>query len=170
MNPPPGGEDASHDRMRSSPGEGDATPHRFSDGIPPVADPDEEAFFAGALRRIPRHLLLLTLGFLPFTLFRYGLLSAVGLAAGAFVSWLSFRSLTRGVQGLADRVVNAHSNERGGAIVARFFLRYLLVAVIAYGIFKSSTTAFRGFLWGLTLLVGALLLEAGYEGVLAFWR
>jgi hypothetical protein len=163
------------------PGEGDPPPPKTTSALnnpapnaneapPAPGDPDEEAFFAAALRRIPRHLFLLTLALLPVALLRYGPAAALGFVAGAFVSWLSFRSLSRGVESLAERVINAHSKERGGVIVARFLLRYLLVGVIAYGIFKGSAAAFRGFLWGLTLPVGALLLEAGYEGLTAFRR
>jgi hypothetical protein len=162
VSPPPAGE---HDASSGS-----ATNPPANDLPAPVSNPTEEAFFAAALRRIPRHLLLLTLVLLPLAFVRYGVLAATGLLAGAFVSWLSFRSLTRGVQSLAERVVNAHSQERGSVIVARFLLRYLLVGVIAYGIFKGSALAFRGFLWGLTLPVGAMLIEAGYEGITAFRR
>ena len=133
-------------------------------------DPKEEAFYSAALRRILRNLLVLTVLLLPFAYWRYGPLAAAGFAAGGFVSWLNFRSLARGAQGLADRIVNAHSSERGGVVVSRFLLRYVLVGAIAYGIFVGSPAAFRGFLWGLTLPVGGMLAEAAYEGFVAFRR
>ncbi len=96
--------------------------------------------------------------------------SSLGFAAGAAASWLNFHSLARGVEGLADRIVNAQSRERGAVVVARFLLRYLLVGIAAYAIFKGSYYAFRGFLAGLCLPVAAILSEAVYEAYAAFRR
>jgi hypothetical protein len=89
---------------------------------------------------------------------------------GAAVSYVNFKSLTRGVEGLADRIVNRNSREKGGWIVLRFVVRYGLVAVAAYAIFKGSSLAFRGFLWGLCVPVAALMAEAAWEGYAAFRR
>src|SRR5208283_3405166 len=100
----------------------------------------------------------------------YDWAGAIGFAFGAAVSYANFRSLTRGVEGLADRIVNRNSREKGGRIVLRFLVRYGLVAVAAYAIFKSSSLAFRGFLWGLCVPVAALMAEAAWEGYEAFRR
>src|SRR6202035_2491202 len=72
---------------------------------------------------------------------------SIGFAFGAAVSYVNLRSLTRGVEGLGDRIVNRNSREKGGLIILRFVVRYGLVGAAAYAIFKSSPTAFRGFLW-----------------------
>ena len=83
----------------------------------------------------------------------YGWVGAIGFAFGAAVSYVNFYSLKRGVEGLADRVVNRNSREKGGWIVLRFVVRYGLVAIVAYAIFIGSPvalaiwqgfTAFRG--------------------------
>ena len=134
-----------------------------------TSDPKEEAFYAAVLRRILRNLWVLACLLVVPAAVRYGWRAAAGFAVGAAASWLSFRSLAQGAEGLADRIVQAHSRERGGVVIGRFLLRYLLVGVVAYGLFKSSAEAFRGFLWGLTVSVGAMLVEAVYEGYLA-WR
>ena len=134
----------------------------------PKPDPKEDAFYAAALRRILRNLLVLTLLLLPLAAWRYGWIAAAGFAAGGFASWLSFRSLALGAQGLADRIVNQQSKERGGVVISRFLLRYVLVGVAAYVIFRGSPVAFRGFLWGLTLPVGGMLAEAAYEAFVGF--
>jgi hypothetical protein len=42
------------------------------------------------------------------------------------------------------------------------------VAAVAYAIFKSSSQAFRGFLWGLCVPVAALMAEAVWEVYEAF--
>ena len=95
---------------------------------------------------------------------------SVGFAFGVAVSYVNFRSLTRGIEGLADRVVNRNSREKGSRILLRFLVRYALVAAVAYAIFNSSSTAFRGFLWGLCVPVAALMVEAVWEGFAAFRR
>lgn len=152
---------------RSDHPESDVPP--IPEATPPV-DPREELFYAAALGRILYTLLILTVLLTPLALWRFGAVAAAGFAAGGFVSWLNFRLLVTGAQGLADRIVNQHSRERGAAIVSGFLLRYVLVGVIAYGIFRGSPAAFRGFLWGLTLPVGGMLAEAGYEAFRAFRR
>ena len=76
---------------------------------------------------------------------------------------MSFREIAFTV-----RAVNRASNEKGRVIVFRFLIRYGLVAVVAYAIFKGSALAFRGFLWGLCLPVVAMMVEAGVEGWVAF--
>ncbi len=100
----------------------------------------------------------------------YGWAGVIGVAAGSAVSYVNFRALARGVEGLADRIVNQQSKERGRVIVFRFLVRYGLVAIVAYAIFKSSALAFRGFLWGLCLPVAAMMVEAGVEAYVAFRR
>src|SRR5208283_1236525 len=98
----------------------------------------------------------------------YDWAGAIGFAFGAAVSYINFRSLTRGVEGLADRIVNRNSREKGGKILLRFVVRYGLVGAVAYAIFKGSSVAFRGFLWGLCLPAAALMVEAVWEGYAAF--
>src|SRR5260370_7668997 len=95
---------------------------------------------------------------------------AIGFVFGAVVSYVNFRSLPRGFEGLADRIVNRDSREKGGWIILRFLVRYGLVGATAYAIFKSSSLAFRGFLWGLCVPVAALMAEAVWEGYTAFRR
>ena len=98
---------------------------------------------------------------------RYGWVGAIGFAAGAAVSCLNFRALQRSVEALADRIVNNQSREKGGRIVLRFLLRYGLVGAAAYAIFKGSSLAFHGFLWGLCLPVAAMMIEAALEAYAA---
>jgi hypothetical protein len=129
-----------------------------------------EQFYSGAIRRILRILAVLAVALLAPIWLAFGMASSLGFAAGAAASWLNFHSLARGVEGLADRIVNAQSRERGAVVVARFLLRYLLVGIVAYAIFKGSYYAFRGFLAGLCLPVAAILSEAVYEAYAAFRR
>ena len=100
----------------------------------------------------------------------YGWAGALGVAAGSAVSYINFRALVRGVESLGERIVNQQSKERGWTIILRFLVRYGLVGVAAYAIFKGSVLAFRGFLWGLCLPVAAMMAEAGVEAWMAFRR
>ena len=126
--------------------------------------------FARAIPRILRIMLVTSLLLLAPMYWIYGWRGTIGFVAGAAVSYINFLALTRGVEGLADRIVNRQSHEKGRKIVVRFLVRYGLVAVVAYVIFKSSALAFRGFLWGLCVPVAAMMIEAGFEGYAAFLR
>jgi len=94
---------------------------------------------------------------------------AIGFAFGAAVSYVNFRSLTRGVESLADRIVNRNSREKGGRILLRFMVRYGLVAAVAYAIFKGSS-------WRFAFSVGLVRAGGGpdgggvWEGYTAFRR
>jgi ATP synthase I chain len=127
-----------------------------------------QSFNDRALARMFRTLLAVSALLLVAAYWRYGWIGTVGFAAGAIVSALNFRALQRSVEALADRIVNRQSREKGGRIVFRFLVRYGLVAVAAYAIFKGSALAFRGFLWGLCLPVAAMMIEAALEAFVAF--
>jgi hypothetical protein len=125
--------------------------------------PESERFFAGAVRRIVRAIMVFALILFVPAWYFFGLPSAFGFAAGAAVSWMNFHYLARGVDGLGERIVNAQSQESGAVVIGRFLLRYLLVGAIAYAIFVGYPLGFRGFLFGLCLPVAAMLTEAVYE-------
>ncbi len=134
----------------------------------PSPAPKLEAFYSRVIPRMLR-VMLISAAVLLWPAFRfYGWKGLVGFAAGSAVSYINFHLLVRGVEGLADRVVNRQSQEKGRVIVWRFLLRYGLVAIIAYAIFKGSSLAFRGFLWGLCLPVVAMMIEAAVEAYVAF--
>jgi hypothetical protein len=135
-------------------------------------DPIEEnrITYDRIIPRVLRNMLVATVLLLAPTFWFYRWAGSIGFAFGAAVSYINFRSLTRGVQGLTDRIVNRNSQEKGGRIILRFLVRYGLVAAAAYAIFMSSSLAFRGFLWGLCVPVAALMAEAVWEGYTAFRR
>jgi len=136
----------------------------------PAADLRLESFYARTIPRMLRIMLVVSVLLLAPAFWFYGWAGAVGFAVGAAVSYLNFLALSRGVEGLAERIVNQHSQEKGRKIVLRFLMRYGLVAVVAYAIFKGSALGFRGFLWGLCLPVAAMMVEAGVEAYAAFRR
>jgi len=131
---------------------------------------DEQTRYERVIPRVLRNMVLVSVLLLGPAFWFYRWAGSIGFAFGAAVSYVNFRSLTRGVEGLADRIVNRNSREKGGWIVLRFVVRYGLVGAAAYAIFESSSLAFRGFLWGLCVPVAALMAEAAWVGYTAFRR
>ena len=129
-----------------------------------------ERFYAGAADRILRLILAVGVALIVPCWLRFGNAAALGFMLGIALSWLNFHWLSQAIRGLADRVVNAHSRERGGRIVLRFLLRYFLIGVAAYVIFLGWSSALYGLLAGLCLPVAAMMLEAGYEAYVALHR
>ena len=136
----------------------------------PAETLDEQSIYERIIPRVLRNMLVASVLLLGPAWWFYRWTGAIGFAFGAAVSYANFRSLTLGVEGLADRIVNRNSREKGGRIILRFLVRYGLVGVAAYAIFKSSLPAFHGFLWGLCVPVAALMAEAVWEGYASFRR
>jgi ATP synthase I chain len=136
-----------------------------------LPNPDEsspvDSFYERAIPRMLQIMLVASVLLLGPVFWFYGWAGTVGVAAGLALSYVNFRILVRGVEALGDRIVNRQSKERGWAIVLRFLVRYGLVGIAAYVIFKSSVMAFRGFLWGLCLPVAAIMAEAVVETYVA---
>jgi hypothetical protein len=130
----------------------------------------EVSMFERIIPRLLRNILVLSILLVGPAFWFYRLAGAIGFAFGSAVSYVNFRSLSLGVEGLAARIVERNSREKGGRIILRFVLRYLLVGAVAYAIFKGSEMAFRGFLWGLLVPVAALMVEAGWEAYAALTR
>jgi hypothetical protein len=137
---------------------------------PTEASTSADRFFAAAIPRMLRFVLVLGAAFALFTVWRFGLIVGLGFAAGSVMAYWSFRSLNKAVHSLTSRIVDANEPERGYSLVGRFCLRYLLAGVVAYVIFTSSSQAFRGFLFGLCTPVAAMLMEAGCEVYAALRR
>lgn len=128
------------------------------------------AVYERIIPRLGRSMLVASVLLIGPAFWFYHLPGSLGFAFGAAISYINFRALARGVEGLTDRIVNQNSREKGASIVFRFMVRYGLVGAAAYAIFKSSSLAFRGFLWGLCVPVAALMAEAAWEGYKAFRR
>jgi hypothetical protein len=129
---------------------------------------DAATTYERTIPRLLRNMLVISAMLIAPAFWFYSWAGAIGFGFGVAVSYINFRSLTRGVEGLADRIVQRNSSEKGSRIVLRFLVRYGLVGVFAYAIFKSSLLAFYGFLWGLLVPVAVLMAEAAWEGYNAF--
>jgi hypothetical protein len=131
---------------------------------------EAERFYSGAVHRILRTLVILAAVLSGPVAWRYGWAAASGFVAGAGVSWLNFHWLARSVDRLGERIVDESSRESGKAVIAGIVLRYLLVGITSYAIFKSSAQAFQGFLFGLCLPVLAMMGEGAHEAYIALRR
>lgn len=135
-----------------------------------VSAEHSEAFYEGALGRI-RNIMLALAG--PLALAAglvFGWAEALGFLVGSAVAYLNFHWLKSGVAAVADRITGTGKRVSSAGIVARFLLRYLLMAAVAYAIFTGSDASLYGFLAGLFLPVAAMMCEAAYETAVALRR
>jgi hypothetical protein len=122
-----------------------------------------DAFYSGAMDRIRNLMLILTPTLSATACWRFGRQPAVGFFCGCVIAYLNFHWLKSGVSGLADRVTNTGKSQSGAGTIARFLLRYVLLAGAAYAILTSFPASLRGLFAGLFLPVAAIACEAVYE-------
>jgi len=121
-----------------------------------------ESFYAAVYRRIIRYMIALFLIATPVFWVRYRWQMALGFAVGCAVGSLNFYWLKVTLTAMAERVTRTGQRQSSAGVVLRFLLRYLLIAVAAYGIFRGSAGSVYGLFAGLFLPVGAIFIEAMY--------
>jgi hypothetical protein len=131
--------------------------------MPAAPEPSPDAFYSGALTRIRNSMIVLALALSAPAWWKFGRSTALGFLLGCIIAYLNFHWLKSGVAGLANRVTNTGKPQSGAGIIARFLLRYVLLAAAAYGILTSFPGSLRGLFAGLFLPVGAIACEAAYE-------
>jgi ATP synthase I subunit len=127
-----------------------------------VAEHDATAFAATTFRRIIGYMLALLIAGAPLLWARYGRGMAFSFTIGGVISLINFYWLKRVLAAMVDAVALSGKKRSAGGIVLRFVLRYVLIGVAAYVIFKSSAMSLYGLCAGLSLPVGAVLIEAAY--------
>ena len=142
----------------------------MSDDPSSAAQPSSnEHFFTAAYERIVRILaVLLPCSAILFWIFldhRF----AIGFIVGGVVAIINFLSLRKLVIAFADRVIASSGEQRSSGLVLRFLLRYGIIAVAGYVIFKSSAMGAYGLLVGLAIPAVGIMIEAGYE-LYGSWR
>ena len=125
--------------------------------------PDAETtFVAGAENRIRRWFVVLAIaGVAAGLIARQWLLSA-GFALGAMVAFLSMAHLQRVVYAFTTRA-SGDAAEPAAATVMRFLMRFAIITLLAYAVFKVSRPAGYGYVASLFLPVAAMSCEAAYE-------
>lgn len=133
-------------------------------------NPAADLFFGAALDRIRHTMIVLGLGAILGAAVLYGWKTAAGVLLGCVVAWMNFVWLKQAIGAVADRVTPSGRRPSSASTVAKFLLRYALIAIGAYAIFLSSRESLYGFLGGLFLAVAAILCEAAYEAFVALRR
>ncbi len=136
----------------------------------PQPTSDADVFLDRALRRIRRFIVALAgIGTLIcIALFRWQV--TTGFLIGAIISYFNQRWLEGAIEALGERITNRESRERGGGIVVRALLRYVLIAGGAYVIFRVSRAGLYGFLGGVCLPIAALACEVAVEAFVLLRR
>ncbi|HWP85978.1 MAG TPA: ATP synthase subunit I [Terriglobia bacterium] len=96
-----------------------------------------------------------------------------GFAIGAALSGLSFHWMKAAVNALADSAAAGPSPRHRPPVagtVFRFLLRYALIGIAGYVIFRSSAISLMAFFAGLFVSIAATLGEIGYQIYLGFRR
>ena len=138
----------------------------------PSEEPSPEAtlFYSGALGRIRRSMLVLGPAAVAGVWLAVGWRIGIGLLIGCAIAYVNFHWLQSAVSALADRVTRTGQRGSSGGIVSQFLLRYALIALAAYVIFRVSVASVYGLLAGLFLPVAAIFCEAMYEAYVAIRR
>src|SRR5437763_3447952 len=130
---------------------------------PEVPPKINERFFASAYERIVRILLIFLpgLSLLLWAFFNHRF--ALGFFVGGVIAIINFLSLRKLVIAFAYRVISSAGERRSSGLVLRFLLRYALIAIAGYAIFKSSSMSAYGLLVGLAIPAVGIMIEAAYE-------
>ncbi len=123
---------------------------------------EAEAFAANAYRRIFYSMIALLVVAAPLLWAKYGGGMALSFVIGGGIALINFYWLKRTLAALVEAVAVEGKKRSAAGIIIRFMLRYVLIAVAAYAIFKSSAMSLQGLCAGLSLPVGAVLIEAAY--------
>jgi hypothetical protein len=127
------------------------------------ASPLNEAFLNQALPRVRKFMLILLISgvLICAVFFRWAVVA--GFVSGGVVSYVNQRWLEGAIEALGDRITQQQSRERGGIIVVRAMLRYVLIAAGAYVIFSVSLGGLYGFLGGVFVPIAAIACEVIVE-------
>jgi len=107
-------------------------------------------------------MMVLVIAGAPVLWAKYGGGMALSFVIGGGISLINFYWLKRTLAALVEAVAVAGKRRSSAGIILRFVLRYVLIAVAAYAIFKSSEMSMVGLCAGLSLPVGTVLIEAAY--------
>ena len=120
-------------------------------------------FYSRIFRRLMVTMAALALLLSPAVWIKFRATTGLSFAAGALISILNFYWLAMTVRAAGAKAEASGGRSGRAGVMVRFMLRYLLIALAAYVIFKSSADSLYGLFAGLSLPVAAILIEAVYE-------
>ena len=135
----------------------------------------EQRLLAGADRRMARSMWVLGIVGMLLCWFAGDRSWGAGFPIGSVLSELNFHWMKSAV-GVVAETATAIGNPsakrppsvRAAGAVVRFALRYVLIGVAAYVIFKSPFVSLGAFFLGLFLFLGAILVEVAFQLYLGF--
>lgn len=128
----------------------------------------EEDFFRSTYRRLVTIMVALAFLTVPAMWIWYGRMMALVFFLGSAIALINFYWLRRSIEAMGSRLESTGRSPSRAGIILRFLLRYLLIAAAAYAILKSTASSLSGLFFGLSLPVGAILIEAVYQLFEAF--
>ena len=133
--------------------------------IPAVVPDQETDDLDGAVySRMVRVMLALAVLAAPFVWTKFGQDAALAFIGGCAIALLNFYWLKRTIAVLIDTAVSSTNKKPSPTgVMLRFLGRYVLIAIALYVIFKGSAMSVYGLLGGLSLPVGAVMIEAVYQ-------
>ena len=133
--------------------------------IPAVVPDQETDDLDGAVySRMVRVMVALALLAAPFVWIKLGRDAELAFIGGCAIALLNFYWLKRTIAALIDRTISSTNKKPASTgVVLRFLGRYVLIALALYVIFKGSAMSVYGLLGGLSLPVGAVMIEAVYQ-------
>lgn len=129
----------------------------------PPEDPAESHFVATAESRIRIYFAVLAAISELVILIAARWALAAGFSLGAAVAFLSMAHLQRVVHAFTSRAAGKGSGEPAAATVMRFLMRFAVVTLGAYVVFRISRRAAFGYVAALFLPVAAMTCEAARE-------
>jgi len=88
---------------------------------------------------------------------------SLGFAAGAAVTGLNFHWIKGAADTLAAKFTSQPDPQPPKRVAAKFLLRYALIGVAGYAIFKYLRVSLTAFLGGLLVVAAAIMAEMLYE-------
>lgn len=128
----------------------------------------EQDFYISTYRRLVVFMVALAFTGAPVLWIEYGRSMSFVFLLGCAIALVNFYWLRRSVEAMGARLEATGERPSRAGIVIKFFLRYALIAFAAYAILKSTASSMNGFFAGLSLPVGAILIEAVYQLYRAF--
>ena len=122
-----------------------------------------DAFYSRIFRRLMVLMAILAVVLTPMAWIRFQAKIGLAFAAGSLIAILNFYWLALTVRAAGKKAEMSGGRSGRAGVMLRFFLRYLLIALAAYVIFKSSADSLYGLFAGLSLPVVAILIEAVLE-------
>lgn len=126
----------------------------------------EDKFFLRICRRLMVTMAFLTVALTPIVWFRFQARTGISFLAGALIAILNFYWLALTVRAFGAKAIASSGRSGPAGVVVRSIFRYVLIALAAYVIFRSSESLY-GLFAGLSLPVAAILVEAGIEACIA---